>query len=160
MNYNEVKELIGIIDSSSLTSFELSIDNVSVKMSKNSVNSVNIGVPATAAAPAEPVTKALNVPMVIKDIPPKPEDTAVKEEDKSGEIVKAPIVGTFYAAAGANKPPFVSVGDQVKKGDTLCILEAMKIMNEVPSPYDGQIAEIYVENESLVEYGQPLFRIK
>ena len=80
--------------------------------------------------------------------------------EQSGNIVKSPIVGTFYAAPGSDKPSFVKIGDKVQEGDTLCIVEAMKIMNEITSPYVGEIAEIYVSNEELVEYGQPLFRIK
>lgn len=74
--------------------------------------------------------------------------------------VKSPFVGTFYASSSPGKPPFVRVGDAVKKGQRICILEAMKIMNEIESDRDGIIAEICVENESLVEYGQVLFKIK
>ena len=76
-----------------------------------------------------------------------------------GDIVESPLVGTFYAAPSEDAAPFVSVGDTVKKGQTLAIVEAMKLMNEIESEYDGTIAEIYVENGQAVEYGQPLFRI-
>ena len=96
-------------------------------------------------------TAEVSVPDVSKEI---------KQEEPVGNIVKSPIVGTFYAAPGSDKPSFVTVGDKVKEGDTLCIVEAMKIMNEIPSPYNGEIAEIYVVNEEFVEYGQPLFKIK
>jgi len=77
-----------------------------------------------------------------------------------GHTIKSPFVGTFYASPSPDKPAFVRVGDVVKKGQTLCILEAMKIMNEIESDVDGTIVEICVENESLVEYGQEIFRIK
>ena len=82
-----------------------------------------------------------------------------KVEIKSGNLVKAPIVGTFYQSSGPDKPPFVKVGDKVKEGDLLCIIEAMKIMNEIKSPYSGEIVEILVSNDNMVEYNQPLFRI-
>ena len=74
-------------------------------------------------------------------------------------MVESPLVGTFYAAPAEDASPFVSVGDQVKKGQTLAIVEAMKLMNEIESEYDGTITEILVENGEAVEYGQPLFRI-
>lgn len=77
-----------------------------------------------------------------------------------GHELKSPFVGTFYISPAPGKPPFAKVGDRVKKGQTLCILEAMKIMNEIEADRDGEVLEICVENESLVEYGQVLFRIK
>ncbi|MCI9545393.1 MAG: acetyl-CoA carboxylase biotin carboxyl carrier protein [Lachnospiraceae bacterium] len=79
---------------------------------------------------------------------------------KNGKIVESPLVGTFYAAPAEDAEPFVSVGDTVKKGQTLAIVEAMKLMNEIESDYDGTVAEIYVENGQTVEYGQELFRIE
>ena len=77
----------------------------------------------------------------------------------SGTCVKSPLVGTFYASAGPEEAPFVSVGDMVKKGQVLGIVEAMKLMNEIESEADGVVKAIYVENEQMVEYGQPLFLI-
>jgi acetyl-CoA carboxylase biotin carboxyl carrier protein len=74
--------------------------------------------------------------------------------------VKSPFVGTFYAASGPGKPAYTKVGDKVKAGQALCVLEAMKIMNEIDADIDGEVVEICVENESLVEFGQPLFKIK
>ena len=70
------------------------------------------------------------------------------------------MVGTFYASPAPGKPPYVSVGDKVKKGQVLCVIEAMKLMNEIESEFDGEIAEICVKNEDVIEYGQPLFKIK
>ena len=98
---------------------------------------------------AQPTTKATCSPAA----------PATKTEDLSGNIVKAPLVGTFYISSGPGKEAFAPVGKKVKKGDVLCIIEAMKIMNEVVSDFDGEVKEILVENEQLVEYGQPLFRI-
>ena len=152
MTYAEVKELISIVNHSVLTNFELNMDNVSIIIIKNKYKIFT-------------KKKSFNVHNIqttpIQTIQPT-ETSSVSEEitEQSGNIVKSPIVGTFYAAPGSDKPSFVKIGDKVKEGDILCIVEAMKIMNEIPSPYTGEIAEIYVSNEELVEYGQSLFRIK
>lgn len=155
MTYAEVKELIAIINSSVLTNFELNMDNVSVKMSKNKSGMISqVAEQNTSNVPTVPIQvqkTEVSVPAVSEEKKPM---------EQGGNIVKSPIVGTFYAAPASDKPSFVKVGDTVKEGDTLCIVEAMKIMNEIPSPYIGEIVEIYVKNEELVEYGQPLFRIK
>ena len=87
------------------------------------------------------------------------ETVADADSEPEGMIVKSPLVGTFYAAPAEDAAPFVSVGDLVKKGQTLAIVEAMKLMNEIESDFDGKVAEVYVENGQAVEYGQPLFRI-
>ena len=90
-------------------------------------------------------------------------DTSASSEaasDQTGNLVTSPLVGTFYAAPSQDLPPYVQVGDKVKKGQVLAIVEAMKLMNEIESDFDGEIAEIYVENGKPVEYGQKLFRIK
>ena len=153
MTYAEVKELISIINTSVLTNFELNMDNVSIKMSKNkeAINSQTIQhtISEVQTSPVQMKTTEFATPTV--------SETTMEQ---SGNIVKSPIVGTFYAAPGSDKPSFVKIGDKVQEGDTLCIVEAMKIMNEITSPYVGEIAEIYVSNEELVEYGQPLCRIK
>ena len=83
-----------------------------------------------------------------------------KSDDQTGSLVTSPLVGTFYAAPSQDLPPYVQVGDKVKKGQVLAIVEAMKLMNEIESDFDGEIAEIYVENGQPVEYGQKLFRIR
>ena len=158
MNFNEVKELVSMIDSSSLKSFELTLDNCNIKMNKtgnafsnNSVQSetINVGTPVVPAS-------AVSAPVQTEEAPAAP---ATKTEDLSGNIVKAPLVGTFYMSSGPGKEAFAPVGKKVKKGDVLCIIEAMKIMNEITSDYDGTIEEIFVENEQVVEFGQPLFMI-
>lgn len=152
MNIEEVKELIALINDSDIKNFELTLDNATVRISKTDgvIPSAHVqAAPAaaqTASAPAAPVQTETPAP-------------APKAEAKGGNIVKAPIVGTFYESAGPGKPVFAPVGSKVKKGDVLCIIEAMKIMNEVVSEFDGEVAEVMVENEQLVEFGQPLFRI-
>ena len=83
-----------------------------------------------------------------------------QNETDNLKIIKSPMVGTFYSSSSPDKPVYAKVGDKVKKGDTLCIIEAMKLMNEIESEFDGEIAEICVQNEDMVEYGMPLFKIK
>lgn len=87
-------------------------------------------------------------------------DAEAADRKPEGKIVESPLVGTFYAAPSEDAAPFVAVGDTVRKGQTLAIVEAMKLMNEIESEYDGTVAEILVENGKPVEYGQPLFRIR
>ena len=137
MNIEEVKELIALINDSDIKNFELTLDNATVRISKTDgvipsapVQAAPASAPAaaqTASAPAAPVQTETPAP-------------APKAEAKGGNIVKAPIVGTFYESAGPGKPVFAPVGSKVKKGDVLCIIEAMKIMNEVVSEFDGEVA--------------------
>ena len=87
-------------------------------------------------------------------------DEKSSSENLSGKIIESPLVGTFYASPSEGEEAFVKVGDTVQKGQTLAIIEAMKLMNEIESEWDGKIAEVFVENEQAVEYGQPLFRIE
>ena len=152
MNIEEVKELIALINDSDIKNFELTLDNATVRISKT--DGVMPSAPVQAAPAAAQTASATAAPVQTETPAPAP-----KAEAKGGNIVKAPIVGTFYESAGPGKPVFAPVGSKVKKGDVLCIIEAMKIMNEVVSEFDGEVAEVMVENEQLVEFGQPLFRI-
>ncbi len=153
MNFEEVKELISIVNNSELTCFELNMDNAAVKMSKNKNDFISPVSESTVVSAAD--KKEIIVNSAEKSII----EEAPKKEIVSGNVVKSPIVGTFYASSGPGKPALFKVGDKVKEGDVLCIVEAMKIMNEIVSPYAGEVAEICVKDEELVEYGQPLFRI-
>jgi len=152
MEYNNVKELIGMINGSSLTEFEYKQGDFYVKMSKNGSAAGN----DTFFGVKEKTETVIAAEEISKPITIIPEE---KVEVKGGSLVKAPIVGTFYQSTSPDKPPLVKVGDKVKEGDLLCIIEAMKIMNEIKSPYNGEIAEILALNEDMVEYNQPLFRI-
>ncbi len=156
MNYSELKELIALVDKSSLTSFRLDMDNISLKMEKhehnNQVQTKEIRTYSTMPA-TEPV---------IHQIPPELAgiiDERNDEANKPGNLVKSPLVGTYYDSPAPDSPSFVSVGDRVSKGEVLCIIEAMKVMNEITSEFSGEVAEILVPNEAVVEYGQALFRI-
>lgn len=162
MNFSEAKELVNFIDKSNFLYFDIEMDNVKMKMSKRQFDSLQSSNVEHSPVVVETTEK-------VKQIVDVDTDTVDEEMEKcsddeidfsSGEPVKSPIVGTFYRSPGPNKEFFVKKGDSVKKGDVLCIVEAMKIMNEIVSPFDGVVIEILPENETLVEYGQTLFLIK
>ena len=151
MDFQQVKELIQLLDKSSLTELHVSIDNSTISLSKNTS--------------CTPPSQAADVSQVTLRIPPNAADEPItilpepKQEVKAGTIVTSPVVGTFYVSASPDKPAFVKPGDAVKAGQVLCIVEAMKVMNEITAKQDGTIAEILAANEQLVEFNQPLFRI-
>jgi acetyl-CoA carboxylase biotin carboxyl carrier protein len=99
-------------------------------------------------------------PVVVHSAPQAPTSAKAPVADANVHVIKSPFVGTFYASPGPGKPAYSKVGDKVKAGQALCVLEAMKIMNEIDADVSGEILEICVDNESLVEFGQPLFKIK
>ena len=147
MDLKKIAGLVKIIEESSFKEFSYEDEGVKIKMSKlDHPPVVAAGVPATPMAAAAPVA----VPAV----------NAVAEEEDEPLFITSPIVGTFYSAAAPDVPAFVRVGDQVKNGQTVCILEAMKLMNEIQCEFDCEIEAILVSNEQKVEYGQPLFRVK
>ena len=162
MNINEIKDLMAQFDQSSLREFSYKNQSDELTFSKNEGQAV---VPTASAAPIAAPLQAASSP-VIEPTPqaaPPAEPETVSEAPvpaAEGDVVESPLVGVAYLAAGPDKPPFVSVGDQVKKGQTLMIIEAMKVMNEVPAPKDGLITEILVQNEEMVEFGKGLVRIK
>lgn len=110
--------------------------------------------------PPPPVPMGGMAPVMQTPVMQKQTEAAPAEKAVSGNVVKAPIVGTFYSAPSPDKPPFVRVGQQVKKGDVIMIIESMKLMNEVQSDFDGTVAEILVKNGEAVEYDQPIMIIK
>ena len=162
MNINEIKDLMAQFDQSSLREFSYKNQSDELTFSKNEGQAA---VPTASAAPIAAPLQAATAP-VIEPTPqaaPPAEPEAVSEAPApaaEGDVVESPLVGVAYLAAGPDKPPFVSVGDQVKKGQTLMIIEAMKVMNEVPAPKDGLVTEILVQNEEMVEFGKGLVRIK
>jgi acetyl-CoA carboxylase biotin carboxyl carrier protein len=157
MTLDEIKQLVEFIKGHDLIEFELEQDGVKLR-----IKSGNHHVAAVPQMPAGlPVVAASIAPVAAA---PAAAGTAASDtpEDEGGElaIVKSPIVGTFYRAAEPGAKPFVSVGDAVRKGQVLCIIEAMKLMNEIDSEYDGEITGIYIENGQAVQYGERLFAIK
>lgn len=159
MNLNEIKDLMEQFDQSSLKEFSYKNGTDELVFSKNEAKLVA----ETSPAP-QPVVPAA-APTVAPQAQTTPAVEAVSESSASesvaeGDLVESPLVGVAYLAAGPDKPNFVSVGDTVKKGQTLVIIEAMKVMNEIPAPKDGVVTEILVENEEMVEFGKGLVRIK
>lgn len=157
MNISEVKDLMAQFDQSSLREFSFKTADSELTFSKNEYT-----------APAAPAAPAATAPAVSVETTPvatsTPTTSDVEEADTNifaeGEEVPSPLVGVAYLAPAPDKPAFVSVGDAVKKGQTLLIIEAMKVMNEIPAPKDGIVTEIMVNNEEVVEFGQGLVRIK
>ena len=160
MNLNEIKDLMAQFDQSSLREFSYKNGTDELQFSKNEARMASEVpaqvVPAPAAVAASPVVSAPSTP-VESAVEEVPAETTVAPE---GDIVESPLVGVAYLAAGPDKPAFVTVGDSVKKGQTLVIIEAMKVMNEIPAPRDGVVTEILVSNEEMVEFGKGLVRIK
>lgn len=162
MNINEIKDLMAQFDQSSLREFSYKNQSDELTFSKNEGQAA---VPTASAAPIAAPLQAASAPVIEptpQAAPPAEQETASEAPAPAaeGDVVESPLVGVAYLAAGPDKPPFVSVGDQVKKGQTLMIIEAMKVMNEVPAPKDGLVTEILVQNEEMVEFGKGLVRIK
>ncbi len=154
----DVKKLVQLVEKTDVTHIEWEKGPEKVVIKRG--NSVAAAAPAaTHVVHAAPVSAPVPAPAA----PPAASPAAVKVEakaaDKPGVLVNSPFVGTFYRAPSPDSPPFVEVGSKVKKGQTLCIVEAMKLMNEIEAETDGTVAEILVQNATPVEFGEPLFRI-
>lgn len=156
MDYQQILELVKEVSKAGLTNFEYTEGNIRIAMSCPQPEE-RIVVPASNLVLQEAAGAGVNTVETAVPAQQEPEQIA---EEKGGNVVKSPLVGTFYAAPSEDAQPFVKVGDTVKKGQTLAIVEAMKLMNEIESEFDGVVTEILVENEDNVEYGQPLFRIQ
>ena len=149
MELSDIFALLERFESSSIQRMELRMEDFRQEQDKNAAVTV-------APVAAAPVAAA---PVAAPSAAPAPA-AAPKAEAPAGPTINAPLVGTFYSAPSPDAAPFVSVGDTVKKGQTVCILEAMKMMSEVPSPADGVVEEILVRDGELVGYDQPLFRLR
>lgn len=157
MDFNELKELISIIDKSSLSYIDLDLEGCHVELDK--FEGERNGKNADKDIPSEVESKTKTEVVREEVTATKFEDKVNTQEKKEGRFIKSPIVGTFYSSPSPEKDSFVTVGSRVKKGDTVCIIESMKLMNEIESDFDGEIAEVLVEDGSVVEYGQELFRV-
>ena len=163
MNFEEVKELITMLDNSKLAYFEMENKDGYIKIDKSmSRNYVSTKI-------EEVKTPSTNIEAVSKEIPAKItdksqviENTSVNNEVKEEgvEFIKSPIVGTFYSKSSPDAEPFVKEGDVVHKGDIVCIVEAMKLMNEITAEFDCEIVSVVAEDAKMVEYGQKLFKVK
>ena len=154
MNVDEISKLIEVFAKSGLQEFTYEEEGMKLSL-QGKQNTIAVStapaavpvmeVPVQAAAAAAPAAAS--------------QESSPAAEEKEGQLITSPLVGIFYAAPSEDADPYVSVGDTVKKGQVVAIVEAMKLMNEIESDYSGTVAEILVENGQAVEYGQPLFRI-
>ena len=148
MEYEKIKQLMEDMGNSKLSSIDIDFpDGTKISMKKENKEVVKL-----IEASKENI---LNTETVKNNL----EDSVIEEKNIEGNVVKSPMVGTFYLKPSPTSEPYVSVGQKVSKGDVLCIVEAMKLMNEIESEFDGEIAEILVKDGEAVEYGKPLFRI-
>lgn len=144
MEYEKIKQLMDDMGNSKLSSIDIDFpDGTKISMKKN--ENVEISTKAMKSSSQEV----------------KKEESELEQSsnENTGKIVKSPMVGTFYIKPNPSANPYVEVGKKVKKGDVLCIIEAMKLMNEIESEFDGEIAEIFIKDGEAVEYGKPLFKI-
>jgi acetyl-CoA carboxylase biotin carboxyl carrier protein len=156
-NLHEIRELIDVLIEREVSEFEMERDGLRIRVKRgNAGTDIQSSLPSLAAS-SPPVWNAA---------PPAPAVGEVQEQPPPAEsaeelhVIKSPIVGTFYSAPAPNAPPFVKLGDVVQVGQVLCIVEAMKLMNEIESEVAGEVVRIYVEEGQPVEYGQSLFAIK
>lgn len=162
MKVEQVLELVKAVSDSELTEFKYEEDGVKLSLKKTSDKIIQVQAPAApAAAPViAPAVMPAAAPAPVSAPADAEASAAVSAESEvKGNVVKSPLVGTFYAAPAEDADPFVKVGDSVKEGQVLAIVEAMKLMNEIESDFTGTVTEILVENGQAVEYGQPLFVI-
>ena len=156
MDFDEIKQILDMMREHELAEFELERDNVKLRLKKHSSGHWVSTVPHQAPGQAGAVMPA----------PPPPAGAAATpvltpaEDELELAVVKSPIVGTFYRAAEPGAKPYADVGDVVKKGQVMCIIEAMKLMNEINAEIDGEVVKVYVENGQAVQYGERLFAIK
>lgn len=154
MKEQEIKRLVKIVEESNIDTLEISRWGRSIKITKNTMGPNSMTNSHSTQTYSAPATSPSQQPVEPKVQEAKPETPAV------GDEIKSPMVGTFFLSPAPDADPYVKVGSTVKKGQVLCIIEAMKLMNEIESEHDGKIVEILVENAQPVEYNQPLFRIE
>ena len=155
MNVDAIKQILDLVREHELTEFELEQGGVKLRVKKQ-------GAVPPAPAPAAPQLAPIPAPALAPVAVPAAVAAAAVAADELLElsVVTSPIVGTFYRSPDPSSPSFVEVGQRVKKGQTLCIIEAMKLMNEIESEYEGEIVKVYVENGQPVQYGERLFAVK
>src|SRR3954452_21255122 len=163
MNQKELKDLIDFLVEKDITEFELERGDLKVRVKRGTepvaIPAPTVSVPMQMAAPAEAGRSTATAPAApAASAPAAP--PAEPAEESGLHIVKSPIVGTYYEAPSPGSPPFIKVGDEVSAGQVLCIVEAMKLMNEIESDVAGEVVKILVTNNQPIEYGQSLFSIR
>ena len=157
MDFDELNRILDIVRQHELSEFELEREGFKIKIRKGAASHAQVPAGTPQPAPSVPLSAPVaSAPAAAAAA----SDTASNKDEIDLAVVKSPIVGTFFRASEPGAPPFVEVGDIVKKGQVLCIIEAMKLMNEIDSEFDGEIVSVYVENGQPVQYGERLFAIK
>ncbi len=152
MNLDDIKDILNLVREHDLAEFEYEQDGLKLRVKKAGHEVVYAALPAPAAQPAAgPVAAPAAA---------APPPTPIEPEGVDLAVIKAPLVGTFYAAAEPGARPFANVGDVVRKDQVLCIIEAMKLMNEIKSDCDGEVSAVYVQNGQAVQFGERLFAIR
>jgi acetyl-CoA carboxylase biotin carboxyl carrier protein len=158
MDLEEIKKILDLMRENDVTEFELEQDGVKVRLRKGAGSQWNNHVPQAPVMAYAPPPAAAAPPASAGDQAPAP--LTVASEDVDLAIIKSPIVGTFYRAPEPDAKPYAEVGQMVKAGQVLCIIEAMKLMNEINAECDGEVVKVYVENGRAVHYGERLFAIR
>ena len=158
MDLSDLKEILRILEEQDITEFELEQDGVKLRVCRSSTAPAAALAPVVLAAAAPAVAAA--PPAATPAAAPAPAASPAAEPEADGTLVRSPIVGTFYASPDPNSPAFVGVGDTVKVGQVLCIVEAMKLMNEIEAELAGVVTKVHPENGQPVQYGDPLFTIR
>jgi acetyl-CoA carboxylase biotin carboxyl carrier protein len=158
MNLDQIKEILELVREHELTEFELEQGGVKIRIQKQGGHTAVVSGNSSAPVPAPPAPAAGDPPPAAADAPTPPptEDAALQ----GLAIVTSPIVGTFYRSPAPGAPLFADVGDVVRKGQVICVIEAMKLMNEITSEHEGEIVEVFIENGQPVQYGERLFAIR
>ena len=157
MDVEQLMKLIDKVSESDLTGFKYEENGIKLQLNKKENLVMGTTAPMQAVTPEDVKVTGAKAATDLEEGVQK--QTGISEAAPVGNVVKAPLVGTFYAAPAEDAEPFIQVGDSVKKGQSVAIIEAMKLMNEIESDFDGTVTEILVKNGQAVEYGQPLFRI-
>lgn len=150
IDYTEIDKLVNFMEEKKLSQFELEVEGFKVKISRSLASSPAVELSSPASPSPETEVKGASLPL----------ETTPEAEKNNLHYITSPMVGTFYRAPDPSSSPFVEIDDPVKKNQTLCIIEAMKLMNEIESDVDGVVKKIYIDNGNPVEYGQKLFAIQ
>ena len=172
MELSDIKDILRMLEEQEISEFELEQDGVKLRICRSKVAEPAVGAPPSVVqytAPVAPVgppaaartTAAATVPPAPSPAAePAPATAAEEAASEGATVVESPIVGTFYRAPDPSSPPFVNVGDQVRVGQVLCIIEAMKLMNEIEAEVGGEVLKVHSENGQPVQYGDPLFTVR
>jgi acetyl-CoA carboxylase biotin carboxyl carrier protein len=152
LDLSELKGIISLVQKSDLTELEIELKDIKLRMARPGANTSSQDAVREIVVQNQATTPAVQSPVNKEEV-----KQATKEDD---QIFKSPMVGTFYRKPSPDDPAFVKVGDSVNKGDTLCIIEAMKVMNEIQAEHSGEIVDVLLEDGESVEFGQALFKIR